>query len=279
MKISFAAPVEYLHLNRKFSTCFFCIAPVAARNQFYNNFYTQASEVILDNGYYEYIRGKFPLMPFNKVIDLALEIKAKYIILPDEEAYNLNGSWLRRWEREIPKELNFFVVYHYYKSTIKEIKKTLQQLDDLTLEIPRLQYVGIPFFTAKTYSDEVRWTVAQEIERGKYKRLKFHLLGMGNPNTCFPQFDSVDTAGPIWQGLNGVRMVPSIDRWWDKEKVPYFDFFAKNEDFDVSLAEDNCRFFTKLCGNTYENYFKKQGQNKIKDTSSLKPKKRLENIL
>lgn len=259
MKISFASPVENMNINIKFSTCFFCIAPVCFISKIYKVCYQNKPETIVDNGFYEYKKGKFSLPPFNKVIDLSQELQASYIILPDVSSVDLNKQWISKWRKEIPENLKLFIVYHYHTDSLPNIKKKLNFLNKIAFEY-NIGYVGLPFFLDKKYADVVRTEISRDLTRKNYPNLKFHLLGMGNPNTCFSNFHSVDSAGPIWQGLHGVKMVTHPTKWWDKPKIKNFDFLASVKNFPnkENFANYNCEYFINWVGRSFSDFHKKR---------------------
>lgn len=239
MQMALIAPSSMLSLNTRTAISLVLPRLLQTKDQI-SHFRNTGSYKILDNG-----AAEGELTDFNKLLQMAIEIAADEVVLPDvlsncAETMTLAVKTAEACKRH-PRFKYMGVIQGY---SVTEMMKCL----DVFASLEHITAVGIPRITAEalrmTY---IRSDMARAITERYPGRFEIHCLGSTRwthePEalSLIPEIRSMDTSLPIYLGMQGI----SIDKCGKETTARPKGFFEydKPSDQQWELINRNARIY------------------------------------
>jgi len=220
---------------------------------------------IMDNSAFELYKAQLPMFNPEELVDLASEIRATHIVLPDHPAHpSMVGIDDARRYAPVFKEAGF--------KTFFVPQSDIGDLEDLITSFawaassPLIDYIGISILAVpNAYRCEkgnplqrftARWRFMNELYDRQLLQLaaqngkKIHFLGMvDGPNEISLvrdfHIDTWDSSAAVWAGLNGVSFDDSPTGLYSGKYESHVDFNAHLPD-NLELAKKNVAYINSL---------------------------------
>jgi len=243
MKVSFEVPLAHLY---DFDECqdYLFILSHLCENETYKSYVVSSNKFkILDNSAYELKKS----IPVNQLCDIAEEIKADVIVVPDVvgnavETLKMTEEFYKEFTKRpnlrkvktmiVPQGINYSeYLMCYYK--MKEFPYSM---------------VGVAYYVPDSTSDleDLRFKKVQSIVNVELDK-KIHLLGLHRP--CFLyeykkylSIESIDTSVPVVLATYGKEFTDKSSK--EKRPSSFFDLRLNKE--QLNLAKKNIMNFKRV---------------------------------
>lgn len=254
------------------------LAHLVEEDEQYRDWYKQEKTLnpetvfILDNSAFEQYRRGLPMFPSDKLLDLAKEVKADYVVMSDypgqpsevtiESAQKLASTFKNAG----------FGTFYCPQSKVGDLNDLVRGFK-WGMESPEVDYIGVSILAVpNAYGVEKdnklqrflsRWwflsrSDIREMFRKNYmqgsKRKRIHLLGMvDGPNEILllgdilQHVDTWDSSAAVWAGLNGIKFDTSPTGLVNGKFELEVDFASKFTDSTlINLAHRNIEYIDMM---------------------------------
>lgn len=241
--------------------------------EFYRNEANNGAMIICDNSAFEMFKAGKPMYPADKLIKMAKQVKADYIVLPDypDQPGAVTIEAAEQWAPQFHDE--GFGTFFCPQSRIGDLSDLIDGFA-WAADSDLIDYIGISILNVpNAYGVErnnklqrflSRWAFLNAaggtIQLAKTNGKLIHFLGMmDGPNEIslvekwLPLIDTWDSSGPIWAGLNDI-LYDSSPTGLENGKFEHevdFDWNPKDYDAETSMrklvsAAINLEYIDKL---------------------------------
>ena len=274
MKFCHIAPTPHLDDFVRGNKAHLTLAHLVKEDPEYVKFYQQLRQDIgavgnqyiniMDNSAFELYKAGLPMFNPEELVDLAKEIRATHIVLPDHPAHPSMVT-IDDAKRYAPifKEAGF--------GTFFVPQSDIGDLEDLITAFawaassPLIHYIGISILAVpnayrceagnKLQRFTARWKFMNELYDRNLLQLaaqngkKIHFLGMVDGPNEIPlvrdfHIDTWDSSAGVWAGLNGIEFDSSPTGLFEGKFEKHVDFSAGFE--DTTKAEKNIQTIDSL---------------------------------
>lgn len=275
MKFASIVPTEYVY---QFHTCIqpscnLVLAHIVESDKeyrrLYRNFTSKDRFTIMDNSVFEMYTQNKPAFPSEKLLNLAEQVGASYIVLPDFPGVDSNITIDAAIEYAAKFKEVGFKTFFVPQGQMGNIEQWISSFAWASCS-PLIDYIGISIIavpnaydipmvgSAKLQNFVSRYMLMRELYyRGllnlaKQNGKKIHMLGMNEgPNEINLmdsfEIDSWDSSAPAWAGLNGIKFDKSPTGLLDGKLHKPVDFSFKTKDNSlIECAKYNLGYINKL---------------------------------
>ena len=275
MKFCHIAPTPHLDDFVRGNKAHLTLAHLVKEDPEYVKFYQQLRQDIgavgnqyisvMDNSAFELYKAGLPMFNPEELVDLAKEIRATHIVLPDHPAHPsmVTIDDARRYA-PIFKE-NGFQTFFVPQSDVGDLEDLITAFA-WAASSPLIDYIGISILAVpNAYNCEKgnnlqrflsRWRFMNELYDRQLLQLaaqngkKIHFLGMvDGPNEISLvrdfHIDTWDSSAGVWAGLNGIGFDFSPTGLMTGKFEKHVDFSADLSD-NVDLAKKNVKYIDDL---------------------------------
>lgn len=275
MKFCHIAPTPHLDDFARSNKAHLTLAHLVKEDPEYVKFYQQLRRDIgavgnqyiniMDNSAFELYKAGLPMFNPEELVDLAKEIRATHIVLPDHPAHPsmVTIDDARRYA-PIFKE-NGFKTFFVPQSDIGDLEDLITAFA-WAASSPLVDYIGISILAVpNAYNCEKgnnlqrflsRWRFMNELYDRNLLQLaaqngkKIHFLGMvDGPNEISLvrdfHIDTWDSSAGVWTGLNGVPFDTSPTGLINGKFEKHVDFSADLSD-NINIAKKNVKYIDDL---------------------------------
>ncbi len=273
MDYAFIAPTSYLKpLELDKEPFHLLLAHLLERDEEYLNFYKQLPDnhiKLMDNSAYELYRQGKPMFDGNKLIELAKQVRANYIVMPDypgEPAGKTAASALEFGPQFKQAGYNTFFVPQSRIGHLEEyISSFAWAASSPIVDYIGMSILGIPNAFGVDGNDLQRYVsrlhMFQILENRGLLSLarnngkKIHCLGMTDgPNEIMllekyirsRAITSWDSSAPIWAGIEGVSFDNSPTGLVNGKVKSHVDFGVKYDESKLPLIKANISYINSL---------------------------------
>ena len=267
MKFCHISPIPHLKEFVEGRDCHLTLAHLVKEDQYkatgYSKFYQNEAmnakgELylnIMDNSAFELYKAQLPMFPPDELVELAKQVKATHIVLPDHPAMpSMVGIDDAKHYAPIFKE-NGFGTFFVPQSDVGDLEDLITSFA-WAASSPLIDYIGISILAVpNAYKCEKgnklqrflsRWRFMNELYDRNLLQLaaqngkKIHFLGMvDGPNEISLvrdfHIDTWDSSAGLWAGLNGVSFDDSPSGLTNGKFETHVDF--EHKEVDTSLIK------------------------------------------
>jgi hypothetical protein len=226
--------------------------------QYYNWYWNKDGLKILDNSAFELYKQGKEMFPTDKLIDIAMSVQARYIVLSDYPGQP-GKLTIQAAEQFAPRVRSAgFGTFFVPQSRIGDIVDYINCFE-WAANSPLVDYIGISILGVPNAYGVERGNKLQRyfsrthmmyelqrrgiLETAKFNNKKIHFLGMvDGPNEIqlVKQFgiDTWDSSAPVWTAANGIRFDRSPTGLINGKFEKHVDFSAKYDKLPVDMYEE-----------------------------------------
>lgn len=265
-------PTPHLDLVRHKST-HLVLAHLLEEDEDYMEFYRTKSEyphidstIIMDNSAFEMFKRNEPMYPTEKLVDLALSVKADYVVMSDYPT-EPSSKTIKAAESMIPElRDNGLGTFYCPQSEPGDIEDLMAGYA-WGFTHPEIDYVAVSILNVplafgvesgnnlQRFMSRWRWMSMLADRWLLHNDKKIHFLGMvDGPREIelvkeyHDVIDTWDSSAAVWAGLNGIKFDNSPTGLMNGKFEKEVDFSARIEDPEyINTACQNMQYIDKLC--------------------------------